>query len=97
MISSGKAIMLDRANQIRILGTTVILMILGGLREGDKGVYLSTGGFSKEAHYEAERANVPVKLLDLDNLAQLIETHYESFDAEGRALLPLTRIYWPAD
>jgi outer membrane protein OmpA-like peptidoglycan-associated protein len=28
MISSGKAIMLDRANQIRILGTTVILMIL---------------------------------------------------------------------
>lgn len=79
------------------IGSQDVRSFIGGLREGDKGLYLSTGGFTREAHYEAERANVPVKLLDLDALALLIETHYDSFDTEARALLPLTRIYWPAD
>jgi restriction system protein len=35
--------------------------------------------------------------MDLDDLARLIETHYESFDTEGRGLLPLTKVYWPVD
>lgn len=39
---------------------------IGGLRAGDRGLYVSTGGFTKEARYEADRANVPVRLLDLD-------------------------------
>jgi hypothetical protein len=33
----------------------------------------------------------------LDDFARLIETHYETFDTEGRGLLPLTKVYWPAD
>jgi restriction system protein len=79
------------------MGAPEIRSFIGGLRSGDKGLYLSTGGFSKEARYEAERSSIAMKLLDLDDLALLIETHYANFDAEGRALLPLTRIYWPAD
>ena len=79
------------------MGAPEIRSFIGGLRAGDKGLYLSTGGFTKEARYEAERSAIPMKLLDLDDLALLIETHYSNFDAEGRALLPLTRIYWPAD
>lgn len=35
-------------------------------------------------------------LVDLDDLAQLVVEHYEGFDADARALLPLTRVYWPA-
>jgi hypothetical protein len=27
----------------------------------------------------------------------LIVSHYESFDLEDRALIPLVRIYWPVD
>lgn len=79
------------------MGAPEIRSFIGGLSAGDKGIYLSTGGFTKEARYEADRSAIPMKLLDLDNLALLIETHYANFDAEGRALLPLTRIYWPAD
>lgn len=79
------------------MGAAEIRSFIGGLRAGDKGIYLSTGGFSKEARYKAERSAIPMKLLDLDDLALLIETHYPNFDAEGRALLPLTRIYLPAD
>lgn len=79
------------------MGAQEVRSFLGALRAGDRGIYLSTGGFSKEARYESERSNVPLSLLDLDDLARLIETHYHAFDAEGKALLPLTRIYWPAD
>ena len=61
----------------------------------DKGLYVSTGGFSKEAKYEAERANVPVTLLDLDDLAETLTQNYETLDPETRRLVPLRRIYWP--
>ena len=79
------------------MGPQDIRNFIGALRASDRGVYLSTGGFTKEARYEAERANVPVTLLDLDGLARLIEGHYDNFDTDGRMLLPLTRVLWPAD
>jgi len=79
------------------MGAQDIRSFLGGLRQGDKGVYVSTGGFSKEAEYEAERANIPLTLVDLDTLTSVLLQHYENLDSQGRALIPLTRIYWPAD
>ncbi|MGI9280508.1 MAG: restriction endonuclease [Endozoicomonas sp.] len=79
------------------MGAQAIRSFLGALREGDKGLYVSTGGFSREARYEAERAAFPVTLIDMDDLADLIVTHYDQFDTEGRALLPMVRIYWPAE
>jgi restriction system protein len=79
------------------MGSSEVRSFLGGLRQGDRGIYVSTGGFTREARYEAERANVPVTLIDLDDLVSLIVTHYESFDVEGRVALPLTRVYIPAE
>lgn len=79
------------------MGAPEIRSFIGGLRPGDRGIYFSSGGFTKEAKYEADRANIPTTLIDLDRLATLIEANYDTFDNEGRALLPLTRIYWPAD
>jgi restriction system protein len=71
------------------------------VRAGERGylveeLYVSTGGFTREARYEADRATVPVTLVDLDELADLVVEHYERFDSEGRGLLPLIRVYWPA-
>src|SRR5665213_1967244 len=71
-----------------------IRSFLGGLRPGDKALYVSTGGFTKDANYEADRSNIPLTLVDLDKLATLVETHYEQFDSNGRVLFPLSRIYW---
>jgi len=79
------------------MGAQEIRSFLGGLREGDRGLYVSSGGFTKEARYEAERATVPLTLLGLDDVASLIASHYEEFDLEGRALVPLVRVYWPAE
>ena len=78
------------------MGSSEIRRFAGGLRSKDKDLYVSTGGFSKEAHYEAERPNIPVNLVDLDLLVNLIVQYYNSFDADARALVPLTKIYWPA-
>jgi restriction system protein len=79
------------------MGAQDIRSFLGGLREGNRGLYVSTGGFSREAKYEAERSNVPCTLIDLDELASLVIENYEKFDLEGCAILPLVKIYWPAE
>jgi restriction system protein len=78
------------------MGAPEVRSFLGGLREADRGLYVSTGGFTREARYEAERASTPIALVDLDELASLIVEHYENFDADGRALIPLVKVYWPA-
>lgn len=78
------------------MGAPEIRGFIGGLREGDRGLYVSTGGFTREARYEDERSNIPIALIDLDELAALVVEHYERFDSDGRALIPLVKIYWPA-
>ena len=50
------------------IGADHIRTFLGGRQSGDRCLYVSTGGFSKEAKHEAERANVPLKLIDLPKL-----------------------------
>jgi restriction system protein len=37
---------------------------IGGLRDTDKGLYVSTGGFNKESKYEADRAKIPITLVE---------------------------------
>lgn len=78
------------------MGAPAVRSFIGGLHDSDKGLYVSTGGFTKEALYEAERARVPVTLLNLDQFARVFVDNYETTDLETSALLPLTRIYWPA-
>ncbi len=79
------------------IGAPDVRSFIGGLRAGDRGLYVSTGGFTKEAKYEAERSTIAVTLVDLGTLASLVITHYEDFDVEGRVILPLVRVYLPAE
>ena len=79
------------------MGSRDIRSFLGGLREGDKALYISTGGFTQDAKYEEARSNIPLTLLGLDDLANLVVTHYESFDIEGKRLMPLVRVYFPTE
>ena len=78
------------------MGSQEIRGFLGGRHKDDKGLYVSTGGFTKDARYEAERANIPVTLMDLDQLVDAVIEHYEQMDTETRVLLPLVKLYWPA-
>ena len=75
----------------------VVRAFLGGRKHGDRCLFVSTGGFTKDAHYEADRSQVPLTLLNLANLRALLVEHYDRLDAETRALVPLKRLYWPVD
>jgi restriction system protein len=78
------------------MGAPEIRAFLGGRHAEDRGLYVSTGGFSREAYFEAERASNVTHLMTLDDLATALSDNYEKLDERGRALLPLVRVYWPA-
>ncbi|MDZ4696770.1 MAG: restriction endonuclease [Deltaproteobacteria bacterium] len=77
------------------MGSPEIRSFLGGRKPGDRCLYVSTGGFSKDARYEAERSSIPLTLLVLEDLRTLLLEHYENLDAEVRSLVPLKRVYLP--
>ena len=77
------------------IGSQDIRSFVGGRHPDDKGLYVSTGGFTQDARYEADRANVPVTLMGLDELVKAVIDYYEHMDAEARRLVPLRRVYWP--
>lgn len=72
-----------------------IRSFLGDSHVNDKGLYVSTGGFTKEVRYEADRASIPLVPLDLDYLVKELLRHYGAMDMEARTLVPLINIYWP--
>lgn len=78
------------------MGADAIRSFLGGRHKDDKGLYVSTGGFTKEARYEADRASIPLTLMDIDDLATVVIEQYENMDMDTRLLIPLVMIYWPA-
>jgi restriction system protein len=77
------------------MGAPEIRSFLGGLRQNDNGLYVSTGGFTREARYEGDRSNQNLTLMDADEFGRAILEHYDAMDSEARALLPLKKIYWP--
>lgn len=79
------------------MGAPEIRSFLGGRHKDDKGLYVSTGGFTNEARYEAERATIPLTLMDLDDLVIALVENYDNMRVNSRALIPLEKIYWPID
>lgn len=79
------------------IGAPDIRAFLGGRKPNDCCLFVSTGGFSKEARYEAERSAIPLTLLHLADVRDLLIEHYDNVDAATRALVPLRQIYWPVD
>jgi restriction system protein len=88
-------IFVEVKHRVNQAGAPEVRAFLGGRRKGDRCLYVSTGGFSKEAYYEAERADVAVTLIPLPKLRKLVLEYYEKLDPEARALVPLRRFYWP--
>jgi restriction system protein len=77
------------------MGSQEIRSFLGGRQPGDRCLFVSTGGFTREARYEAERSNVPLTLVDLPLLRELLVDHYDAMPVEAQQLVPLTRLHWP--
>lgn len=78
------------------MGSSELRSFLGGRHDGDRGLYVSTGGFTRDAKYEAERARIPFALWTLDDVVRALMEHYDATDSETKRLVPLKRLYWPA-
>lgn len=78
------------------MGSQEIRGFLGGRHKDDRGLYVSTSGFSKDAQYEADRASIPLALWTLDHLVRALIEHYDATDAQTKRIVPLKRLYWPA-
>ena len=79
------------------VGGPQVREFLGVLRSGDSGLYVSTGGFTRDAQIEAERSREPVSLVDRDEFIRLLLENYESLDPEFKARVPLRKVWVPAE
>ena len=77
------------------MGSQEVRAFMGGRRSGDRCLYVSTGGFTQEARYEAERSPISVTLLNLREVVVALLDNYEALDLDTKELLPLRRLYWP--
>ena len=78
------------------IGAPEISSFIGRIREKNvKALFVSTGGFTKDARKEAQSSSIPLMLIDLEMLANLISQYYDKFDEETKKLIPLVKIYWP--
>ncbi len=73
--------------------------LVGTLRAPESGLFVSTGGFSREALYEAERApqGVAVRTLDREEFIGLLTRYYEKLEPEARARIPLKKVFIPVE
>ncbi|UPV75315.1 restriction endonuclease [Halorussus limi] len=69
----------------------------GTLGSGEKGLYISTGGFTSDAEQAAENTSQRVTLLDRDDFIDLLLQHYEDLEPEYQSMVPLKRVYIPTE
>jgi restriction system protein len=68
--------------------------LYGKLSAGEYGLFVTLGTFSPSSRtFEQSKSNL--RIIDGDELVELIFAHYEQFDSRHKGLLPLQRIYVP--
>lgn len=68
--------------------------LYGKLSPSEYGLFITLSSFSPAClNFEAGKPNL--RLIDGNELVQLILDHYESFDAQHKGLLPLQKVYVP--
>jgi restriction system protein len=65
-------------------------------KDGDVGMFVSSGGFTPDAKTTARGSHVHVELIDLDRFIALWQEFYSKLTDEDKAVLPLVPIYFYA-
>ena len=78
------------------VNSQMIRAFIGGRQQADRCLYVSTGGFTTDARYEAERSAVPLTLIAMPELRELLIDYYETLDPVTRSLVPLKKLFLPA-
>ena len=79
------------------IGVQEIRQLAGVLRkDGDVGLFVSTGGFSADARGYARDAHNHVELIDLPRFIRLWQDFYKQLSDDDKTLLPLRAVYFVA-
>lgn len=73
-------------------GEPEVNQLLGALGEGEYGLFVNLGSYSRPARL-LERNKAKLRLIDGDELVDLVLEHYDKLSLKYRALLPLKQIY----
>ena len=65
-------------------------------KEGDVGLFVSSGGFTSEGIKEAKLASRHIDTIDLDRLKKLWKENYDKISELGKKRLPLAKLYFLA-
>jgi restriction system protein len=83
-----------RAEKVNVDGLRSFMALLS---DHDVGIFVSTGGFTSEAEWEARTQETrKVTLLDLEKLFDLWVQHYPKIAEADKVLLPLRPVYYLA-
>lgn len=77
------------------VGDPVVSALYGKLGPGEYALLVTLGTYTPQAQSFA-RSKSNLRLIDGDELVDLIVQHYEEFDSRYKGLLPLKRVYVPA-
>ena len=89
-----KAQVKRQSGRVSVDGVRAFMALLA---DSDVGIYVCTGGFTRDAQEEARRQERKrIMLLDLKRLFDLWTEHYEQIPEAQRRLLPLRPVYYLA-
>lgn len=76
------------------IGDPEVSSLYGKVGTGEHGLFVTLGEFTSRASAFA-KSKSNLRLIDGDDLVQLIFAHYDQFDARYKGLLPLRRVFVP--
>lgn len=65
-------------------------------KDGDIGIFVSSGGFTQDAKQAARHARVHIELIDMERFVDLWKAFYPKLSDEDKSLLPLVAVYFVA-
>ncbi|WP_224214686.1 restriction endonuclease [Natrinema longum] len=78
------------------VGSPDMRAFTGTLGNGERGLFVSTGGYTSEAKDAARNAEQRVTLIDRDEFIDLLIQHYDDLESEYQATVPLKQVYIPS-
>lgn len=76
------------------VGEPEVSQLIGTLSEGERGILIGLGGFSKQAESRARHSS-KISLIGPTEFVELFLDHYEKLDPKWRTRFPLQRVYVP--
>lgn len=83
-----------KSGEASSIGDPVVAALYGKVDPKEFGLFVTLGTYSNPARQFA-RGKANLRLIDGDELVDLILMHYEQFDSRYKAILPLRRVYVP--